>query len=331
MVNAFILLPDGRVSTDTSRDAIAAALADPHVRLWVDIEEPTEAQLALLADPFHFHALAIEDALHHAQRPKIEGYRYDGSATGATDYFYIVVHGPDLRSFHSHELPEIDIFLSERFLVTVHDQPFESITAVRNRAAADPKRALEPGVDLLLHAILDHLVDQYQPILDELDVTLDEIEEQALNRPTPQVLHLITAKKRELLFMRQIVGPQREVLAQLVRGECHFIRESTRIYLRDVQDHLIRVYETVELYRDLVIGARDIYLSSISNNLNQIMKTLTILSVIALPLTVITGFFGMNFDWIPGLHSQIGFGVAIVLMIGAVAVMLWWFRGQHWI
>src|SRR5205085_4353213 len=126
MVNAFILFGDGRVSTDASAQSIAAALADPKARLWVDLEEPTETEHALLREPFHFHALAIEDTQHHVQRPKIEGYRYHDSPTGTTDYFYIVVHGPDLRSFHSHELPEIDMFLSERFLVTVHDPPFES-------------------------------------------------------------------------------------------------------------------------------------------------------------------------------------------------------------
>src|SRR5205823_6404131 len=133
-------------------------------------------------------------------------------------------------------------------------------------------------------------------ILDYLEEALDELEDEALDNPRPEILALIAARKRELLNLRRIVGPQREVVAQLARGEIPYIRESARIYFRDVQDHLIRIVEMVELFRDLVLGARDIYLSTISNHLNQIMKTLTIISVIGLPLTIVTGFFGMNFE-----------------------------------
>jgi magnesium transporter len=145
------------------------------------------------------------------------------------------------------------------------------------------------------------------------------------------VLHEIANKKKELLNLRRIVGPQREVIAQLTRGEVPFIRESTRIYLRDVQDHLIRVVEMIELYRDLVLGSRDIYLSSIGNNTNQVMKTLTIISVIGLPFTVVTGFFGMNFFDTEGLHRHTAFWLTVFVMFGAVAGLLTFFRMRKWI
>src|SRR5205085_12361097 len=176
---------------------------------------------------------------------------------------------------------------------------------------------------------IDRLVDLYPPILDKMQEQIDALEDEAVECPVPSLLPRLSALKRQLLLIRRIIGPQREVVAQLTRGEVPFIRESTRVYFRDVQDHLIRTVEMVELYRDLVQGARDIYLSSISNHLNQIMKTLTIISVIAMPLTVVTGFFGMNFDAVPGLHTKLGFWVAVGLMLALVVVMLLMFRRKR--
>ena len=329
MVTAFIKFSDGRISTDASPASIKAALNDPKATFWVDLEAPTEQEQSLLSDVFKFHPLAIEDTKHHVQRPKIEGYRRNGG--DHFDYFYIVVHAPDRTEIHAHQCPEIDLFLCERYLISIHDPPVEAISHVRERTNTDIKLQLETGVDMILYAILDYAVDQYQPILDDLDETLDDVEDRALNTPRPDVLGDIAVKKRELMYLRRVVGPQREVIAQLTRGEVPYVRESTRIYLRDVNDHLVRVFETLELYRDLIQGARDIYLSSISNNLNQIMKTLTIFSVIALPMTVITGFFGMNFDAIPGLHSPVGFWCAVVGMLGIVMGLLFFFRRRKWI
>jgi magnesium transporter len=185
--------------------------------------------------------------------------------------------------------------------------------------------------------VLDRLVDQYQPILEDLQDQLDELEEEAISEPTSSLLTRVTLRKRELLNLRRLIGPQREVLAQLTRGEVPFIRESTRIYLRDVLDHLIRAVETIELYRDLVVGVRDIYMSSISNNLNHIMKTLTIITVIALPLTVVTSFFGMNFSaehvgpWGWLLNHPAGFWVSMLFIILMVIGLLALFRSRKWL
>jgi magnesium transporter len=223
------------------------------------------------------------------------------------------------------------MFLSERYLVTIHDAPTKASTEMLARAKADPDAVLGAGIDQLLYSVLDRLVDNYEPILDHLQEVIDELEERATLQPTPDVLNAIAHRKRELLNLRRVVGPQREVIAQLTRGEVPFVRESTRVYLRDVQDHLFRVVEMVELYRDLVTGARDIYLASISNNLNQIMKTLTIISVIALPMTVVTGFFGMNFESIPGLHSRTGFWITVAAMAALVTTMLLFFRHKRWL
>jgi magnesium transporter len=331
MVQAFIRHADGTISSDASPESLTAALRDPGATFWVDMFNPTEEEIGLLDEVFAFHPLAIEDSIKYTQRPKIESYVHSGDRC-KEGYFYMVFHGPDLETFRQKlRTKELDLFMSARYLVTIHEEPMRSINVVLERAKADARVLLEEGVDRLLHRIVDQIVDFYQPILDYLGEALDELEEKALDCPEQSVLTAISFRKRELLNLRRIVGPQREVVAQLTRGDVPFIRDSTRVYLRDVQDHLIRTVETVELYRDLVLGARDIYLSSISNQLNQIMKTLTIISVIALPFTVVTSFFGMNFETIPGLHSKTGFWLAVGFMGVAVVAMLYLFKRKRWI
>ena len=331
MLKAFIRWNEQKITNETDAETLRRALEDEDATFWLDMENPTEQEVKLLSDVFHFHPLAIEDSLKYAQRPKIEDYSHRDHQCPFS-YYYMVFHGPDQETFRRKlRTKELDIFMSERFIVTLHDEAFRSINEVRARAEADPRLVMNAGLDMLLHQIFDRITDHYQPILDYLEEALDELEDEALDRPKPELLSRIAAKKRELLDLRRIVGPQREVVAQLARGEVPFIRESSRLYFRDVQDHLIRVVEMVELYRDLVQGARDLYLSSISNHLNQIMKTLTTISVIGLPLTVITGFFGMNFDAIPGLHSPRGFWLIVLFMGAAVSFMLWLFWRKKWI
>jgi magnesium transporter len=330
MLTAFIRTGDGKISTQTDPATLTAALRDPKGVFWVDMNNPSEEELSLLDEVFGFHPLAIEDTIGYIQRPKIESYNHVGDAC-QQGYFYMVIHGPDLDTFKEKlRTKELDMFVSERYLVTIHDEEFRSIDGPLNRAKADPRVVLDPGIDLLLHSILDSLVDAYMPILDHLQEQIDELEEKAVVDPEPDLLPKIATQKRDLLNLRRIIGPQREVIAQLTRGEVPFIRESTRVYLRDVLDHLIRAVELIEIYRDLVVGARDIYLSSISNNLNRIMKTLTIITVITLPLNVITGFFGMNLE-IPGLHSRPVFWIAVSVMAVSVTTLLVLFRRKNWL
>ncbi|CAN5516544.1 magnesium/cobalt transporter CorA [soil metagenome] len=330
MLKAFIRWPDGNISRETDPATLRRAIDEKAV-LWLDMQNPNDEEVKLLSEVFHFHPLAIEDSLLHAQRAKIEDYSHRDS-TCPYGYYYMVVHGPDLETLRqSLRTKELDLFMSERFLVTHHDEEFKSVNEVLARTSAEPQLMMEQGLDMLLYQILSRIVDFYQPILDYLEEALDNLEDESLDQPRPELLQRIATKKRELLNLRRTIGPQREVVAQLARGEIQFIRESSRVYFRDVQDHLIRVVEMVELYRDLVLGARDIYLSSISNRMNQIMKTLTIISVIGLPLTIVTGFFGMNFDTLPGIHNANAFWLTVAFMAVAVTGMLWLFRRKRWI
>lgn len=334
MLTLLVLHGDGRVTREFSTPALAAALRDPACTFWLDLHKPTDDEISLLDDVFGFHPLAIEDTINYVQRPKIESYNHVGDAC-QTGYFYMVFHGPDLDSFKEKlRTKELDLFVSERYMVTVHDETMNSVKIVLARAVADPGKALARGIDILLYNILDHMVDHYQEILDYLDEAIDALEEAALSDPKPYVMTEISVKKKELLNLRRIVGPQREVIAQLTRGEVPFIRETTRIYMRDVQDHLIRVVEMIELFRDLVLGSRDIYLSSLSNRLNEIMKTLTMITVLAVPFTVITGIFGMNFDipwWNDTLQSNGRFWLFTTVLLTIVLALLFLFWRRGWL
>lgn len=330
MLTGFIRFGDGRISNDTDPQTLSAALRDQKAIFWLDMNKPNDEELSLLDDVFGFHPLAIEDTIGYAQRPKIESYNHVGDAC-QQGYFYMVIHGPDLQTFKEKlRTKEVDIFVSERYLVTIHEEELGSVSEALNRARIDARIVLEPGIDLLLHSILDRLVDNYMPILDHMQEAIDRLEEKAVVDPTPDLLPQIAVEKRELLNLRRIIGPQRDVIAQLTRGEVPFIKETTRVYLRDVLDHLVRAVEMIELYRDLIVGARDIYLSSISNNLNRIMKTLTIITVVTLPLNVITGFFGMNLE-IPGLHNRAVFWFALIIMASSVTTLLILFKKKSWL
>jgi magnesium transporter len=337
MLTAFIKHGDGHVSRDTSVESLAAAVRDPECVFWLDMLKPTDEEIGLLDDVFGFHPLAIEDTINYAQRPKIEPYNHVGDAC-QKGYFYMVFHGPDMETFREKlRTKELDLFVSDRYLVTVHDERMKSVETVLAKAEQDAARVLDRGTDVMLYMILDYMVDHYDPILDYLEDNLDKLEEEAVLDPEPKVLQEIAVKKRELLNLRRIVAPQREVIAQLTRGDVPFIREGTRIFFRDVQDHLVRVVELVELYRDLVLGARDMYLSSISNRLNVIMKTLTIITVIALPMTIVTSFFGMNFstERVSGWGWLLSHPAGFWLSLGAVGVMvaglLYMFHRKKWI
>lgn len=335
MLQMFVLLGDGRTfAGDADEKVLHQAVRDPKARFWLDIEKPTDEMYAVLDDVFGFHPLAIEDTISYQQRPKIEHYDHISPAD-VHGYYYMVLHGPDLTSFRENlRTKELDMFFSDRYLVTIHDEQMMSVDTLRRRAQGDPARTLHAGVDVLLYQLLDQLVDHYMPILEHLQERLEELEDAAINAPKMDVLQELSRRRRELLNLRRIIGPQRDVIGQLTRGDVPYVRETTRVYLRDVQDHLVRAVELIELYRELVLGARDLYLSSVNNNLNNIVKALTVITVVALPATILTSFYGQNFD-VPAfqaiLTSNWGFFGSMSVMVGVIAGLLYFFRRQRWI
>jgi magnesium transporter len=312
----------GSFTTDVPTAHWRVALRDMEGLLWVDVQaEPVDKLDPLLRDVFHFHPLAIDDALRETHVPKIDNWG---------DYAYAVLHGIT----YDHEaiklgVQELDVFLGRNFLVTHHREPLEIVNRVWTSACTDQRR-LERGADFLLYDLLDLLSAEYMPVIDAIDDTIDHIEDEVFDNPTRHTLNTIFAIKRVALQMRRIIGPQREVLNRLARDDYAMIDAHDRVYYRDVYDHLVRLADINESLRDLISGALDTYLSVTSNRTNEIMKVLTIISALFMPLAFLTGFFGMNFTNIPFDSPWLLVG-ALGLMVATPIVMYFLFKRRGWL
>jgi magnesium transporter len=292
------------------------------VRLWVDLSAPTPEEGRILADYFHFHELAIEDALGEILHPKVE--TYDG-------YLYLVLHGIDFKaSQHTFGTHEVDFFLSERYLVTVHDGFSRSIARLLDVC---PKNdfILGEGTDALLHRIVDSMVDNYSPEVDELEQKIDKIEHRVFDRPTSQDIKVILRLKRDVASLRRVVTPQRDVVGRLARREFPIISEQVGYRFRDVYDHLVRLSEESNLFHDRLTGLLDAQLSFTSNRLNEVMKVLTILSTVFMPMTVLSGMWGMNvkIPTLPGGEAAQFYWVC-ALMALISGGFLGYFKWRRW-
>lgn len=310
---------------DLTPDQLTQALQNPDDLVWVSLEQPSETEIqTILADVFHFHPLAIEDCLSDGyQSPKVDVF---GS------YIFIIVHAlrPDFPLDHMDTM-ELNCFLGPNYLVTSFRGQFMSpVQAVWERLARD-ERPIERGSDFLCYTIMDQLVDEYMPLLDLMDEEVDQLEDEVLMRPKPAVLERILSLKHSILTLRRIIAPQREVMNRLSRDDLPQIKEPHRIYFRDIYDHLVRIHDLSESIRDVVAGTLDTYLSATSNRLNEVMKALTIVSTIFLPLSFVAGVYGMNFDYLPELHWRYGYYLVWGSFMLIVAVMLWYFRRRGWI
>ena len=307
-------------------DRIDPAWLDPAsaVSLWVDLVEPTpeEAQ-HVLGDTFHFHPLAIEDAVSQRNFPKVESY---------DTYLYVVLHGIDFRvQEHWFATRDIDFFLGGNYLVTVHDGHSRSIQNLKE-LCQQHARILAEGPVALMHRIVDSMVDNYQPELDGLEKEMDELEERAVMAAGDNLMRPILEVKRDLAALRRIVIPQRDAVGRLARREFAIISDEMAYRFRDVYDHLVRYADEATMFQDRMTGILEGYLSAISNRLNVVMKVLTVMSTVFLPLTVLTGMWGMN---VPLPRFPGGEGVQfwwIVLIMAAISgVMLVLFRRKRWI
>jgi magnesium transporter len=299
-------------------------LKDESAVVWVDMEAPTEADEQVLLDVFKFHPLTVEDCRENRHYPKIE--EFDG-------YIYFIVHGvrADTSSDRFNTI-ELDGFLGPNYVITYHHDMFRSINNVKQLLRTTPT-ACQRGPAFLLHQILDQVVDFYSPVLDDFDERIDRLEADifTLNRPNNEILSQIMDLKRSVLRLRRISGKQMDILHRMSRGEFALIPEGMRPFYRDVYDHLVRVVDLAENYRDLISGSMEAYLSVVSNRLNEIMKVLTIFSVIMLPLTFIAGIYGMNFDNMPELHSKYGYYAVWIIMAIVAVGMLLFFKRRGWI
>jgi magnesium transporter len=319
-----LITTKGASLDDPSDKAIAARLKVCHEDgFWLDIQGPGEADFALLEKVFGFHHLTIEDIQHQDQRPKLEEYK---------GYTFIVIFTGTLTPDDDVKFQEHHMFLSKDYLVTVRDDPTEIVTMLAARIRKNPELTKgNPG--FLTYLVIDQLVDSLFPLLETLDDRIDNLEDQILGNATPELLAEIYKLKHQVIELRKFIGAQRDLFQRLITHSIDIHGDELTLYWRDVHDHLIRQYETVDSLRDLLTGALDVYLSTVSNRLNNTMKALTVIASIFLPISFLTGFYGMNFLFLTGtLETPTqAFFIGIGTMILSVAVQLYFFRRRGWL
>lgn len=293
------------------------------VWVWVDLDRPTPGESRILSDVFDFHELAIEDALSESHHPKVESYGR---------FLYLILHGIDFHaSEHCFRTKDIDFFLGANFLVTVHPGVSRSIGKI-NELCGRNDRVLGEGPAVLLHRIVDTMVDNYRPEVGKLQARLDTLEEEVFDSPDTRLVRSILEFKKDVASLRQVVLPQRDAIARLARREFPAIDEQLAYRFRDVHDHLVRLSDEAMFFQDRITSILDAHLSAVSNRLNQVMKVLTIFTTVAMPLTVLTGLYGMNvrLPVFPG-GEPAQFWWIIAMLLGMSGVMLAIFRRRRWI
>ena len=293
------------------------------VWVWVDLSDPTPEEARILSDVFKFHELSIEDALSEIHHPKVESYG---------TYLYLILHGIDFReSEHLFKTQDVDFFVGEQFLVTVHPGVSRTVEDMRGVCSRND-RVLGEGPVGLLHRIVDAMVDHYRPEIDKLNERMDALEEQIFTRPDPQLARRILDFKSDVSSLRRVVLPERDAVARLARREFPLIPEQMAYRFRDVHDHLVRLVDEALFFQDRVTSLLDAHLSLVSNQLNGVMKVLTIIATIFMPLTVLTGMWGMN---VPIPHFPGGpeaqFWWVGAFMVAMAILMLGYFRVRRWI
>jgi magnesium transporter len=310
---------NGQIVPVSERAEVRGLLADKDNLVWIDIDHPTEEDMKWLSATFSFHDLALEDAFKQKQRSKVETF---------DNYFFIVAHAVKLGRRKAIDVIELHCFVGDNFLVDIRHAGFEPLENMMNSAA--DSRYLHQGSDFLLYAILDMAVDTYFPVMEKLDDAIDKLDRKVLENPDPDDIESIFNLKKRLVFMRKHISPQRDVVSALISRDFPVIRSETVLYFRDIYDHLMRLYDDIDFSRDQLMSQLDIHLSQVSNNLNEVMKRLTVFASIFMPITFITGFFGMNFGYIQG-RSPVWWVVVSILLVVVAYGNYGWFKKQNWL
>ncbi len=291
---------------------------------WINIEGlHNTANIQKLGDCYGFHPLVLEDILNTDQRPKVEDFE---------EYVYIV-----LKMLHDGRSPQtsaeqVSVIFGTNFVISFQEgMKGDVFNAIRERIRTGKGRIRSMGADYLAYSLVDSIVDNYFVVLEKLGERIEDLEDELVKNPVAETLHEIHALKREMIFLRKAVWPLREVISSMERGESSLIKDSTKIYLRDVYDHTIQVIDAIETSRDMLSGMLDIYLSSMSNRMNEVMKFLTIIGTIFIPLTFIAGVYGMNFEHMPELKWRWGYFGLWGAMIGIGVFMLFYFKKKKWL
>ena len=291
---------------------------------WIHIRGVHQiAPIEEIGKRLNLHPLLLEDIVNTEQRPKLEEYG---------DYIFVTS-----KTLHYEErgdavqAEQISIIFGSHVVVSFEEHERDEFSSIRERLRNGKGRIRKMGADYLVYALMDTIVDDYFVVLERLGERIEFLEGELISTPTPKTVRILHNLKREMILLRKSVWPLREVISGMERGESPLIKEATLVYLRDVYDHTIRVIDTVETFRDLLSGMLDIYLSSISNRMNEVIKVLTIITTIFIPMSFIAGVFGMNFKYMPELEWRFGYPLALAIMCAIGVAMLLYFRKKRWL
>ncbi len=308
---------------DVQRIADLKPFVESPSMCWIDVQGfGDEKILREIGNLIDLHPLALADAINVPQRPKVETYG---------KHLLWITQMVMPQAGHRIRTEQVSLVLGPNYLITFQERYGDVLDPVRERIRAGKGLMRKSGPDYLAYAVIDAVIDGYYPIMEDFGEHLEELEDEIVARPHPELLQQIHRVKREMLALRRAVWPQREAINQLIRDDSDFVCDSVKTYLRDVYDHCIQIIDVIETYRELVSGLMDVYLSSVANRQNEVMKVLTITATIFIPLTFLAGIYGMNFDDMPELHEWWAYPVVLVLM-GLISLgMLYYFRRKGWL
>jgi len=325
MITSFFYKKGAPLETNLTRARLLSALGEKGSLLWVDLEEPNEFENDTLVEIFNFHPLAVEDCITDQSHPKVDDYE---------EYLFLVVHGLTMKQKEKHEelgTKELDIFIGENYVVTVHRSPLECVTQTRENAVRKTSTIMAGGSDILAHAILDRLVDNYLPVLTEYDIKIDVLEKEMFNHVSKNFLQILLQIKQDVFNLRRIIGPQRDTVYSLTRTPTRFIKPKNLMYFRDVYDHLFQIHNMAEVYHENLNNILQVFFSYSSFKLNEVLKHLTVLATVTMPPVIIASIYGMNFKHFPELEWAMGYPFAIGLCVLSSLITLVWMKFKKWI
>ena len=325
MREIFLYQPDKGLKTGLSPEEARSALEDKSSVIWVDIEDMDDDDVDLLTNILNLHPLTVEDFIMPNARPKVEKFK---------GYIFLVMFSIEKRDKSNGngkiKTIELNCCLGANFLVTVRSNQINSFSVIKDRVKKQSPIMMN-GADFLMYSMLDSVVDSYFPVINEFDDLVDDMSDELFKDPTQETLAKIYHLKNDVMFLRRTIGPQADVMALISRGDFEVIMPHNAIYFRNIYDNLVRLNDIVGTSRDIITGAMEAYVSVISNRLNEIMKTLTVIATIVMPLTLIASIYGMNFKYMPELSSRYGYPAVMGVMILISLGMLYYFKRNKWL
>jgi magnesium transporter len=343
MFETFYYHPDKGLRTGLSLQEIDEVVKDPKSLLWMDIADVSDEIIDTLTATFNFHPLTIEDIILPNARPKVENFH---------DYLFLVMFALESQNGSLSAAPatsaasdsktsalhlgvkiktvELDCCLGRNFLITFHEKPLKSLAVCKDRIKRQSPIMLN-GADALLYAILDSCVDNYFPVINDFDNMVDQMSDELFSQPTQETLKKIYNLKNDVMHLRRTIGPQADVISIIARGDYEFVSPANVLYFRNIYDNLVRLNDIVGTSRDIITGAMEAYVSVVSNRLNEIMKTLTVIATTMMPLTLVASIYGMNFKHMPELDSPYGYPAVMAAMAVITFVMLVYFKRRKWL